>query len=126
MGFDLVIALAFFVAAFVFIFLMLFVGWILRPANPQAPKSEIYECGEHPIGSAWFQFNPRFYIVALIFLIFDVEVVFVFPVATIYKQAVADGRGVLAFLELGLFMVLLLIGLAYVWKKQDLEWLKRV
>jgi len=126
MGVDLIIALAFFVAAFVFIFGMLFLGKLLRPDNPQKDKSEIYECGERPIGEAWFQFNPRFYIIALVFLIFDVEVVFIYPVATVFKQSIADGNGALALTELTIFMAVLLLGLMYVWKKGDLNWLKRV
>ena len=64
--------------------------------------------------------------VAILFLIFDVEIVFIYPVATMFKQTIAGGSGVLAFCELGFFMAVLLLGLAYVWKKGDLQWFKRV
>ena len=77
------------------------------------------DCGEEPEGSAWLQFNIRFYVIALIFLIFDVEVIFLFPWAVVYKE-----MGLLAFIEMGIFLFILIIGLAYVWKKGDLDWVK--
>src|SRR5207249_11549006 len=85
MALDLGIALLFFVLGAGFVFVNLTLGKYFRPDNPYPDKNEIYECGERPIGGAWMQFNPRFYLVALIFLIFDVEIVFVFPIATVFK-----------------------------------------
>ena len=78
-----------------------------------------YECGEVPEGSAWVQFNIRFYVIALIFLIFDVEIVFLFPWAVVYKEL-----GLLAFVEAFLFVLILVIGFVYVWAKGDLDWVK--
>ena len=104
---------------------ILFLGWLIRPAVPEHKKGLIYECGEIPVESAWFNFNPRFYIVALIFLIFDVEVAFTYPVATAFKRFVALGQGGLAFAELFAFIAILMLGLAYVWKHGDLEWIRR-
>jgi NADH-quinone oxidoreductase subunit A len=124
MGFDLGIILLFFVASFGFVFGNLTLGKYFRPDNPYDDKNEIYECGERPIGGAWIQFNPRFYLVALIFLIFDVEIAFVFPIATVYQRFIDEGKGGLAFIELTIFMLLLLVGLAYVWLKGDLKWVK--
>jgi NADH-quinone oxidoreductase subunit A len=106
-------------------FLMLFAGWLVRPKTPDAQKSMIYECGEVPTQQAWFNFNPRFYIVALIFLIFDVEVAFTYPVATVFRRYVASGQGALAFFELLTFVAILILGLAYVWRHGDLEWIRR-
>ncbi len=106
-------------------FLMLFVGWLLRPNVPQREKALIYECGEIPVEQAWFNFNPRFYIIALIFLIFDVEVAFTYPVAVVFKRFVALGQGALAFAELLTFVLILMLGLAYVWRHGDLEWIRR-
>jgi len=80
-----------------------------------------YECGEDPVGDTRITFNLRFYIIALIFLIFDVEIVFLFPWGTIFKQL-----GFLAFVEMLIFVAILLIGLAYVWGKGDLEWVKTI
>ena len=74
---------------------------------------------EEPEGSAWVQFNIRFYVIALIFLIFDVEVVFLFPWAMVFKD-----MGMVAFVEMGIFLLILIVGLAYVWKKGDLDWVK--
>jgi len=77
------------------------------------------------IAQAWFNFNPRFYIVALVFLIFDVEVAFTYPVATAFRRWVDDGLGFFAFFEIFLFVAILAVGLAYVWVKGDLEWIRR-
>ncbi len=124
MELNLFTVLMFFVAAFGFVFLTLTVGRIFRPDNPSDDKNSTYECGERPIGEAWMQFNPRFYLVALIFIIFDVEMAFVFPIATVFKDFIVEGHGVLAFVELVIFMAILLLGLIYVWLKGDLQWVK--
>ena len=70
-----------------FIILNLFVGWLVRPKKPHEEKGTIYECGEPTIGSAWVQFDVRYYVVALLFVIFDVEVAFFFPWAVVYGQS---------------------------------------
>jgi NADH-quinone oxidoreductase subunit A len=126
MELDLLAVLLVFAAGFVFVFLTLFVGRLLRPHNPYPDKNATYECGERPIGEAWVQFNPRFYLVALIFLVFDVEIAFVFPIATVFKRYIEEGNGLLALVELFVFMAILLLGLVYVWVKGDLMWVKRI
>ena len=93
---------------------------LIAPSNKTREKLETYECGEESEGSAWMQFNIRFYVVALIFLIFDVEVVFLFPWAVVFKDL-----GLLAFVEMGIFLFILTVGLAYVWVNKDLDWVKR-
>ena len=119
-------SILFFVAIGIAIpFSMLFAGWLLRPKVDEKNKLMIYECGEVPVEQAWFNFNPRFYIVALIFLIFDVEVAFTYPVAVTFKRFVAVGQGGLAFTELFVFVAILMLGLAYVWRHGDLEWIRR-
>jgi NADH-quinone oxidoreductase subunit A len=105
--------------------LMLTLGWLVRPSTPNALKRTIYECGEIPTEQAWFNFNPRFYIVALIFLVFDVEVAFTYPVATVFHRFVARGQGGLVFVELAFFIAVLALGLAYVWRHGDLEWIRQ-
>jgi NADH-quinone oxidoreductase subunit A len=92
---------------------------ILAPSKPSRNKLETYECGEDAEGSAWVQFNIRYYVIALIFIIFDVEVLFLFPWAVVYKQL-----GWLAFVEMAIFLIVLIFGLVYVWKKRDLDWVK--
>jgi NADH-quinone oxidoreductase subunit A len=89
--------------------------------KPDPEKLSTYECGEETIGTAWVQFNVRFYIIALIFLIFDVEIAVLFPWTTVFAEAKAMGP--LAFIEMSVFLVILLVGYAYVWVKGDLEWL---
>jgi len=126
MRFELANILVFLSLAVGFLLFTLTLGKLLRPSTPDHNKNMIYECGEVPIGQAWFNFNPRFYIVALVFLIFDVEVAFTWPVARVFKSFVQQGEGALAFAELAVFVLILVIGLAYVWTKGDLEWLKKV
>ena len=98
---------------------VLLLSRLLRPFNPSLDKSSIYECGERPVGSPWIKFNVRFYVVALIFVVFDVEVVLLYPWATIYKE-----MGIVSFVYLLIFLVSLLEALGYVWKKGDLEWVR--
>ena len=102
------------------------VAVLVRPRNPEAAKLSSYECGEPATGSAWINFNIRFYLVALVFVVFDVELAFMYPVVTVYRSWVADGRGLVALVEIGLFIAILAVGLVYVWAKRDLEWVKRV
>ena len=106
--------------------LMLGLGSLLRPSNPQISKLSTYECGEPPSGSAWINFNIRFYLVALVFVIFDVELAFVYPVVAVFKSWADKGQGGFAFAEIGVFLAILMVGLVYVWMKGDLEWLKRI
>jgi NADH-quinone oxidoreductase subunit A len=115
---------AFFLVAILFVFGALLFGRLLRPNRMYGKKLETYECGEAPVGQAWFNFNPRFYVVALIYIIFDIEIAFIYPVATVFKQWVAQGMGWFAFIEVLVFIGILLLGLAYVWIKGDLEWIR--
>ena len=87
--------------------------------KPGADKYIPYECGEVPEGSAWIRFNIRFYVVALIYIIFDVEIIFLLPWAVVFKKL-----GAFAFVEGLIFIGILVVGLAYVWKKDDLEWVR--
>jgi NADH-quinone oxidoreductase subunit A len=126
MLFNLANILVFLGLAMGFLVMTLTIGRILRPNTPQenADKLKIYECGELPITQAWFNFNPRFYIIALIFIIFDVEIAFIYPVATVYRRWVDAGWGFFALGEIGVFVGILVLGLVYVWKKGDLEWIR--
>src|SRR5256885_8287702 len=100
--------------------MMLGLGRLLRPSNPLATKLTTYECGEPPTGSAWINFNIRFYLVALIFVVFDVELAFMYPVVAVYRDWLASGSGKVALTELLLFIAVLAVGLVYVWVKRDL------
>lgn len=121
MYFDFANVLVYTVVSGLFIFGSLTIGRIIRPHRPTPEKLTTYECGEDAIGSAWIQFNVRFYVIALIFLIFDVEIAVLFPWATVFKD---PSLKLLAFLEMLLFIAILGVGFVYVWVKGDLEWLK--
>lgn len=102
------------------------VSYILSPRRPNPEKLTTYECGEEVMGNANIQFNVRFYIIGLIFLIFDVEILFLFPWASIFADKTclkeAPTWGIYAFVEMMIFVAVLLIGLAYAWVNGDLAW----
>lgn len=111
------VVLLFLVVGTVFVAAALLVNRLLRPHRPNTEKNTIYECGEEPVGRPWIRFNIRFYTIALIFLIFEVEVVFLFPWAVIYRDL-----GLFAFVEMFIFLFILILGYVYAWVKGDLEW----
>lgn len=113
------IILLFFIIGFIFVAISLLAAAIIRPSKPNPLKNSTYECGEVPIGQPWIRFNPRFYVIALVFLIFDVEVVLLFPWAVVYKEI-----GWFAFWAMAIFFIILIIGLAYDWGKGYLDWEK--
>ncbi len=97
-------------------------SWLLsrlriRPQNPTAVKVEPYECGVQTIGGPWNQFHFRYYLYAILFVIFDVEVVFLYPWATRFISL-----ELFALIEMVIFVGILLLGWAYAWRKRDLEW----
>jgi len=94
-----------------------FISRLIRPSNPYKAKNQSYECAEHPIGDSWIRFNNRFYIFALIFVVFDVEAVFLFPWAVAFGQL-----GLFALIEMMIFIMILVFGLFYAWKKGVLKW----
>ena len=128
MGFEFGAVAAFAVMAIAFAFGGITLGQVAGPKLPSPEKSTIYECGEVPIGSAWFNFNPRFYLIALVFVIFEVEIALTFPVVAVYKDWIAHGMGLglVALGELLLFTGILVLGLAWVWVHGDLEWVKKL
>lgn len=121
MLFDFANIFVFLIAGIVFILLNILISSIAQTRLFTQEKSIAYECGEEPIGDTRIKFNTRFYVIALIFLIFDVETVFLFPWAVVYRQI-----GMLAFVEMLIFILILLVGLAYVWAKGDLEWIRKI
>jgi len=126
MLFDFANVLVFTVLGLGFVGVNLLIGKLLRPSNPQERKLSTYECGEPASGSAWVNFNIRFYLVALIFIIFEVEIAFIFPVAAVFRQRMESGQGLFAFVEIVVFVGILFLGLIYAWAKGDLEWVKKV
>ena len=92
-------------------------AWILGPKKPNPIKQETYECGIETVGDSWVQFKAQYYIFALVFLVFDVETVFLFPWAVKLAQL-----GLFAVLEGIVFILILIAGLVYTWRKGMLEW----
>lgn len=119
MEFHFATVLVFLLASLGFVTVALVINRLLGPKKHEQFKSIPYECGEQPVGSPWVKFNIRFYVVALIFVIFDVEVVLLYPWAVAFKSL-----GLFAFIEMFIFLFMLFLGLAYVWKRGDLEWIK--
>ncbi|MEQ8687339.1 MAG: NADH-quinone oxidoreductase subunit A [Imperialibacter sp.] len=119
--------LLFIIGGFVFVLLSVGFAMLVRPNRPNIEKLTTYECGEDPSTSAWGKFNVRFYIVALIFLLFEVELVFLFPWATVFGQKeLVDATGGLwgwfALGEMTVFVLILALGLVFAWAKGYLEW----
>jgi NADH-quinone oxidoreductase subunit A len=129
MYFDYLNVLVFAAVGFLFVFANLIVASIVRPRRKSETGLETYECGEETIGEAWIQFDIRYYTVALVYVIFAVEIAFLFPWALVLGDAVADrgaaqgtGIGAYALVTGILFIAILFLGLAYVWAKKDLDW----
>ena len=117
----------------VFVLLNLSVGSFVRPKVPNPEKSAIYECGEPSIGSSWVQFDLRFYIVALVYLIFDVEVALFYPWAVVYGKAQELGAQIgvdpyvirqVALVDMLFFFGVLVVGFAYLWRFGYLDWVR--
>jgi NAD(P)H-quinone oxidoreductase subunit 3 len=95
----------------------LVVARLLQPRVASPVKYTTFECGVEPIGGAWVQYTVRYYLFALVFLIFDIETVFLYPWAVAYQQL-----GPVAMVEMFIFLGILLLGLVYAWRKGHLEW----
>jgi NADH-quinone oxidoreductase subunit A len=121
--------LLFIIGGILFVLVAFFVSGLLRPHRPNEQKLSTYESGEEAISSAWTQFNIRFYIVALIFLLFEVEILFLFPWATIFakKELLEQTNGLwgwFSVIEVVIFIFILALGLAYAWVNDHLDWIK--
>jgi NADH:ubiquinone oxidoreductase subunit 3 (subunit A) len=105
------------VLAFTLPLVAVVLGWLLGPKRPDPVKTSTYESGVETIGDTWVQFKAQYYLIGLIFLIFDVEVIFLFPIALAYEQL--SMFGVVATIT---FVVILMLGLFLEWRKGALEW----
>jgi len=129
MYFDYLTVLIFASVGLVFVFANLIIASVLRPKRTVKEGLEIYECGEETIGEAWVRFDIRYYTVALVYVIFAVEIAFLFPWAIVLRESLDNsgaaaglGIGVFALVEGFVFIAILFLGLAYVWAKGDLDW----
>jgi NADH-quinone oxidoreductase subunit A len=135
MGFDFGAVLVFAIVAVGFALGGITLSRLVGPRIPNPEKSTIYECGERPVGVAWFNFNPRFYLVALVFVIFEVDIALTFPVVAVFRSwaeappppaPYTFSFAWVAFVELFLFTAILVVGLAWVWAHGDLDWVKNL
>jgi len=108
----------FFIAAASFPILPLIGAYFLRPSRPTEIKLDTYECGLEAIGDIWVQFKVQYYLYALAFVVFDIEVVFLYPWAVAFNQL-----GLFALVEMAIFLLILIGGLVYAWRKGALEWI---
>ncbi len=107
----------FFIIAVTFPLLPLILACFVAPKKPSAIKNASYECGIEAQGDSWIQFKAQYYVYALAFVIFDIEVIFIFPWAIVHREL-----GLTAFLEMTVFIAILAFGLIYAWRKKVLEW----
>jgi NADH-quinone oxidoreductase subunit A len=110
------------ILAIVFGFLIVGLGHLFGPRRKTPSKVMPYESGMNPIGPGTRRAPVRFYLVAVLFILFDIEIIFIIPWAVILKQFVKAGNGVFALIEMAVFIIILLVGFVYAWKKGALEW----
>lgn len=97
-------------------------SWLLRPHHPHPEKLATYECGERPVGPPWFQFRIVFYVFALAFVIFDVEIVYLFPWAVVLKDLTNNQMGWFAIVEMLVFVAILLVGWLFALRRGAFDW----
>ena len=107
----------FFAICWIFPAMPIVLAHFMQPRRPNQVKTETYECGIETIGDSWVQFKVQYYLYALVFLVFDIETIFLFPWAVAYKQL-----PLFALFEMLIFIVLLAVALVYAWRKGALEW----
>ena len=113
--------------AVVLVVTLIGINMLVRPHKPSTEKEMTYECGENPVGSGWLRFNLRFYVVALVFVLFDVELALVYPPACVFKEVMATStfrHSLIYFVEFMFFFDVLALGLLYIVKKGDLGWIR--
>jgi NADH-quinone oxidoreductase subunit A len=121
--------LLFIIGGVLFVLVTLLVSRLIRPDRPNPEKLASYESGEEPVSAPWTQFNMRFYIIALIFLLFEVEIIFLFPWSTVFadKELIKETDGLwgwFALIEMIAFIAVLALGLLYAWVNGYLDWIK--
>jgi NADH-quinone oxidoreductase subunit A len=126
MEIDLATIFIFFLVSGGALFVFLLFGRFIRPRHLTPIKTTTYECGEKPFGPAWFNFNNRFYLIALVFVVLDVEAVLTVPAIVVFRKLVASGRGELAMLEIFAFLLVFFGVLVYVWRRGDLNWVRSI
>ena len=122
---DFLLILIFLLVSGGFVWIALWIGKFVRPRVDEPEKLTTYECGEGPFRKAWFNYHPRFYIVALMFIVFDVAIVLMIPPIVMVRKAVLSGTWLTSFVAITAYLVLLAVPLTYVWIRGDLEWTRK-
>ena len=121
-------ALLFLIGGCIFVAGGMLTASLISPSRPNPEKLTSYECGEDPIGTSWVQFNIRFYVMGLIFLIFDVEILLLFPWALVFSDSETITNvpfwGIFTFTEAMIFIFVLALGLIYIWVQGDIDWVR--
>lgn len=123
--FDFLLILIFVVISVGFVFVALFLGRFVRPSVIDNEKITTYECGERPFSKAWFNYNPRFYIFALIFIVFDVAVAAALPSFVVFRYFLIQNDYINLLIVLSVFLLILMSALTYVLIKGDLDWIRK-
>ncbi len=126
---DFGIVLIFIIGGILFLNIGLLVAKLIRPNKPNAEKLSTYESGEEAIGNAWNKFNIKYYTIAIIFILFEVEMIFLFPWATVFGNTELQGTtenawGWFSLIEMAIFVGILILGLAYAWANGYIDWVK--
>lgn len=111
-----------FIMAALFAGVFLAISALIGPKKPSASKLSTYECGLEPVKTARERFSVKFFLVAILFILFDIEVVFLFPWAVLFKDFISEGMGLFMLAEMGIFVFVLVLGLLFVWRKGALDW----
>jgi len=111
-----------FILAIGMAFLVVALGHLFGPRRPTERKSQPYESGMKPIGPGTRRISVRFYMVAVLFILFDIEIVFFLPWAVVLRTFMAQSLGIFAFIEMTIFIIILMVGYVYAWKKGAMEW----
>ena len=109
-------------AGLIFVVIAFTAARLVRPTRPRPDKYTTYECGIDPVGVGWSQTQIRYYVFAFLFVIFDVEAIYLFPFATVLQSFTEAGHGTYVLVEMFVFVGVLVVGLLYAWKKKVLEW----
>ncbi len=123
--FDFLLIFIFVIISTGFVFVALFLGRFVRPSVEDKEKLTTYECGERPFSKAWFNYNPRFYLFALIFIVFDVAIAAALPSFVVFRYFLLQDNYINLVISFVAFLLILMLALAFVWIKGDLDWIKK-
>jgi NADH-quinone oxidoreductase subunit A len=116
--------LIFLAAGVGFIILTLIISRLISPKNPNPEKNQVYESGEEPIGTYWPSISNGYFVIAILFILFEIEVILLFPLAVIYGKTISHYELVLLWSAISGFLAVLVVGLVYAWANGHLDWMK--